>query len=66
MCDVVLESRDGAPGARAAETVNRCFDDGVLVRVAGDNLVLSPPLIITPDQMGQVVDTIRTALGEVA
>ncbi|WP_449221963.1 aminotransferase class III-fold pyridoxal phosphate-dependent enzyme [Tistrella mobilis] len=63
---IELDSRDGAPGARAAETVNRCFDDGVLVRVAGDNLVLSPPLIITPDQMGQVVDTIRTALGEVA
>ncbi|MEN2989834.1 aspartate aminotransferase family protein [Tistrella sp. BH-R2-4] len=59
---VELDSREGAPGARAGEVIDRCFEAGVLVRVAGDNLVLSPPLIITPEQMAQVVETIDAAL----
>ncbi len=63
---IELESRDGAVGARASEAVERCFEAGVLVRVAGDNLVLSPPLIISPEQMTRVLDTIHAALKAVA
>ncbi|MBP0445930.1 aminotransferase class III-fold pyridoxal phosphate-dependent enzyme [Roseomonas sp. SSH11] len=39
----------------------RCFDKGVLIRAAGDSLVLSPPLIISADQIDEIVDTIRWA-----
>lgn len=63
---VELTPRKGAPGARAGEAVEHCFEAGVLVRVAGDNLVLSPPLIITPAQMTHVVETIHAALQRVA
>ncbi|MBN8190284.1 aspartate aminotransferase family protein [Salipiger thiooxidans] len=63
---VELTPREGAPSARAVETVERCFKAGVLIRVAGDTLVLSPPLIISNAQMAQIVDAIRDALAHVA
>ncbi len=63
---IELTPREGAPGARAAEAVEHCFAAGVLVRVAGDNLVLSPPLTISPEQMTQVIETIDAALRTVA
>ncbi|SHJ25351.1 beta-alanine--pyruvate transaminase [Roseomonas rosea] len=39
----------------------RCFDKGVLIRAAGDSLVLSPPLIVSTDQINEIVETIRWA-----
>src|SRR4029077_18904503 len=35
---VELEPRDGAPGARAAEVFQRCFERGVLVRYTGETI----------------------------
>ena len=58
---VELEPRDGAPGARAAEVFQRCFERGVLVRYTGETIALSPPLIISEGQ----IDEIMTTLGEV-
>ena len=43
---IELESRDGAPGARAYEAFVKCFEAGVLVRYTADILAFSPPLII--------------------
>jgi beta-alanine--pyruvate transaminase len=63
---IELTPREGAFGARAAAAAEHCFTQGVLVRVAGDSLVLSPPLIITPEQMTRVVDVIHAALQKVA
>jgi len=49
-------------GARGVAVADHCFEAGVLVRAAGDMLVLSPPLIIAPDEIAQIVDAIRAAL----
>jgi beta-alanine--pyruvate transaminase len=57
-----LKPRDGAPGARGAECANRCFEEGILIRSSGDTLVLSPPLIITENEIAMVFATIRRAL----
>lgn len=62
LCAVELTPRDGAPGARAAEVAQRCFDAGVLVRASGDNIVLSPPLIISEEQVALVFGTLKQAL----
>ncbi|WP_207540961.1 omega-aminotransferase AptA [Sabulicella rubraurantiaca] len=59
LCAIELESRGGTLGSAIAD---RCFDDGVLVRAAGDTLVLSPPLVISPAEIGKIVDTLRAAL----
>ncbi|QQD29609.1 aminotransferase class III-fold pyridoxal phosphate-dependent enzyme [Pseudomonas simiae] len=62
LCAVELKPREGAPGARAAEVAQRCFEAGVLVRASGENIVLSPPLIINQEQVAQVFSTLDKAL----
>ena len=42
----------------------RCFDEGILIRSSGDTLVLSPPLIISENEIEIVFATIRHTLGE--
>ena len=65
LAGIDIAPRDGAPGARGAAVNQACFDAGVLVRTAGETMMLSPPLIITREQIGVLVDTIRAALGTV-
>ncbi|NVZ52626.1 aminotransferase class III-fold pyridoxal phosphate-dependent enzyme [Pseudomonas sp. B6002] len=62
LCAVELKPRDGAPGARAGEVAQHCFDAGVLVRASGENIVLSPPLIIDEEQVALVFNSVRHAL----
>jgi len=60
---VELEPRAGQPGGRAADVFARCFERGVLVRVTGDTLALSPPLIVERGQIDEIVEAIAEALG---
>ena len=62
---IELESRPGAPGARAYEAFVKCFEAGVLVRYTGDILAFSPPLIISEEQIGRIFDTVREALSTI-
>ncbi len=62
---VELESRDGAPGARAYEAFVKCFEAGVLVRYTGDILAFSPPLIIDEEQIAQIFKTVGDVLATV-
>ncbi|SFG89382.1 aminotransferase class III-fold pyridoxal phosphate-dependent enzyme [Pseudomonas sp. NFACC45] len=62
LCAVELNPRNEAPGARAAEVAQRCFEAGVLVRASGENIVLSPPLIIDQEQVALVFSTLLKAL----
>ena len=59
---VELRSRPGAAGARGAEAAQACFDAGVLIRNAGDTIILSPPLVIQPAEIDRIFETIGTAL----
>jgi beta-alanine--pyruvate transaminase len=62
---IELEPRPGAPTARAMAAFETAFDKGLLIRVTGDIIALSPPLIIEKAQVDQVVETIRAVLGGV-
>ncbi|MGG1949322.1 aspartate aminotransferase family protein [Trinickia sp. NRRL B-1857] len=62
---IELESRPGAPGARAYEAFVKCFEAGVLVRYTGDILAFSPPLIVSEDQIDRIFDTVRQALATI-
>lgn len=62
---IELAPRPGAPGARGYEVFTRCYEAGVLVRVTGDIIALSPPLIIEPDHIDQLVGTIHAVLADV-
>ncbi len=63
---IELEPRPGTPTARALEAFRKCFDAGVLIRVTGDILAFSPPLIIEKSQIDQIADTVRGALKGIA
>jgi len=62
MAGIELDPRPGKPGARAFEVFLRCFEKGVLIRVTGDIIALSPPLIIEKAQIDQLADTIAEVL----
>ena len=62
---IELESRAGAPGARAFEVFRKAFERGVLIRVTGDVIALSPPLIIEKQQVDELIGTLGGLLREV-
>jgi beta-alanine--pyruvate transaminase len=61
---IELEPRAGQPGKRAYEIFIKAFEAGVLIRVTGDTIALSPPLIVEASQIDQILDCVRSALGK--
>ena len=53
---IELESRPGQPGGRAYDALVRAFDAGLLIRVTGDIIALSPPLIVERAQIDTIID----------
>jgi len=63
---VELEPRKDQPTLRALDVFRHCFASGVLVRTTGDIIALTPPLIIEPAQIAQIIDALGKALKAVA
>jgi beta-alanine--pyruvate transaminase len=62
-----LASRPDAVGRRAFEAMDRGFhDEGLMMRVTGDTIALSPPLVISEDQIGEIVDKVGRVIRAVA
>jgi beta-alanine--pyruvate transaminase len=60
---IELAPRTGAPaGRRAFEVFLDCWEQGVLVRATGDNIAISPPLIIDNDQIDQIASALASAI----
>lgn len=63
---IELSSREGAVGARAYDVFTDCFKKGLLIRVTGDVIALSPPLIVEKEQIDTIVSVIGDALKRAA
>jgi beta-alanine--pyruvate transaminase len=63
---IELAPREGKPGARAMEAFHRAFDAGLLIRVTGDIIALSPPLMITAAQIETIFGMLREILLDLA
>jgi beta-alanine--pyruvate transaminase len=59
---IELAPRADAPGARAYDIFVDCFERGLLIRVTGDIIALSPPLVVSPEQIETMVALLRDAL----
>jgi beta-alanine--pyruvate transaminase len=59
---VELAPMEGRPGARAFDVFTRAFAAGLLVRATGDTIALSPPLIIEPPQIDELVARLGDAI----
>ncbi|WP_170407631.1 aspartate aminotransferase family protein [Ruegeria arenilitoris] len=58
---IELAPREGTPGARGFDAMKRAWDAGIMIRVTGDIIALSPPLIISEPE----IETLCQTLGEV-
>jgi beta-alanine--pyruvate transaminase len=58
-----LASVEDAPGKRGFAGLNSAFhDNDLMLRVAGDTLVLTPPLIITEEQIGEIIEKVTKVI----
>jgi beta-alanine--pyruvate transaminase len=62
---IELASRDGAPGARAYDVFVDCFERGLLIRVTGDIIAFSPPLIAETSHIEDIISILGDALKRV-
>ena len=54
---------DGGPGARGYEILKRLYEKGLLVKVTGDSILLSPPLIAEQSHIDEMADKLRAVIG---
>lgn len=66
MAGIEIAPRAGAPGGRAYDVFVDCFERGLLIRVTGDIIALSPPLIAERHHIEQIVEVVIEALGRVS
>jgi beta-alanine--pyruvate transaminase len=59
---IELAPRPGKPAQRALDVFRRCFDQGLLVRVTGDIVALSPPLIVERTHVDRIFGTLAEAI----
>jgi len=59
---IELNPLEGRPGARGNDVYRRAFDNGLLTRVTGDTIALSPPLIVTEQQIDEIVEKLGNAI----
>jgi beta-alanine--pyruvate transaminase len=60
---IELEPIPNAIGKRGYEALQRAFfDENVVVRISGDTIVLIPALITTEEDIGRMVDAVRSVL----
>lgn len=62
MAGIELEPRPNQPGARALDIFRQCFDQDLLIRVTGETIALSPPLIINKTQIDQIIDQLNNII----
>ncbi|MDF1719715.1 MAG: aspartate aminotransferase family protein [Minwuia sp.] len=61
---IEIASRDGEPGKRGFEAMIKAFEKGAMVRVTGDIIALSPPFIISKEQIDELMDLVRDVVNE--
>ena len=63
---IELASRPGAVGTRAYDVFTGCYEEGLLTRVTGDTIALSPPLIIKTEEIDRLFDILEQVLRKTA
>jgi beta-alanine--pyruvate transaminase len=62
-----LSSRPDAFGKRAYDSMEKAFHEhGLMFRITGDTIALSPPLIITEDQIGEIFEKVGKVIRQVS
>jgi beta-alanine--pyruvate transaminase len=59
---VDLASMPDGFGRRSYAAMERAFADGLMFRITGDTIALSPPLIVNEAQIGEIVDRVAKVI----
>jgi len=62
---IELTPRPDAPGKRAYEIFTECFRRGLLIRVTGDIIALSPPLIVEREEIREMAEIVGAVIDQV-
>ncbi len=58
-----LAARAGSPGLRAYEAMQHAFaEEGLMIRVTGETIALSPPLIVSEAQIAEIFDKVARVI----
>jgi beta-alanine--pyruvate transaminase len=58
-----LAAAKTGPGKRGYDSLASAFHDhDLMLRVAGDTLALTPPLIVSEDQIGEIIDKVAKVI----
>jgi adenosylmethionine-8-amino-7-oxononanoate aminotransferase len=61
--ELVLDRTSKAPDMTSGKTVQKvAYENGAMIRVSGNNILLSPPLILTEVETQQILDAIDAGL----
>ena len=53
----------GSPGVRGDRALEHSFfDAGVMIRPAGDTIELTPPLIVSENEIGEIMDKVGASI----
>ena len=63
---IELAPRPDAPGARGYEIFVDCFERGLMIRITGDTIALSPPLIIEREEITEMAAVLAAAIDRAA
>ncbi|OZA00229.1 MAG: aspartate aminotransferase family protein [Rhizobiales bacterium 17-65-6] len=62
-----LAPKDGKPGLRGYGALESAFHDmGIMVRTTGDTIALTPPLVISEDQVGELIEKVGKVISATA
>jgi beta-alanine--pyruvate transaminase len=62
-----IEPDAAAPGRRGYDAMRRAFaEENLVIRISGDTIALSPPLIATESDIGRMVEGVRAVLERLA
>ena len=62
MGGIELDPIPGSPGKRGNDTFVTCYQNGVLVRAAGDTIALTPSFIASKHHIDKIIETIKSAI----
>ena len=62
-----LSPNKNGPGDRGFAALQSAFhDNDLMLRISGDTLALTPPLIVSEDQIGEIIEKVRKVIRAVA
>lgn len=62
---IEMPADEGAPAAKGMRALKASFANNLMIRVTGDTIAFSPPLIVEESHIAQAMDTVRGVLRSV-